>query len=72
MIRVKIVENSYLKIKKILEQTNNIIKEINNCIKNLENNFDIDKTNLLKMMHELKSLKFFNLRFAKQILLSSF
>ena len=72
MIRVKIVENSYLKIKKILEQTSNIIKEINNCIKNLENNFDIDKTNLLKMMHELKSLKFFNLRFAKQILLSSF
>ena len=72
MIRFKIVENSHLKIKKILEQTSNIIKEINNCIKNLENNFDIDKTNLLKMMHELKSLKFFNLRFAKQILLSSF
>ena len=29
---------------------------------------DIDETNLLKMMHELKSLKFVNLRFAKQIL----
>ena len=72
MIRFKIVENSHLKIKKILEQTSNIIKEINNCIKNLENNFDIDKTNLLKMMHELKNLKFFNLRFAKKILLSSF
>ena len=69
MIRVKIVENSHVKMKKILDQTNN---SFNNCIKKLEKNLDIDETNLLKMMHELKSLKFVNLRFAKQILLSSF
>ena len=60
MIRVQIIANSDLKIKKILEQTRISIKEINNCIKNLEKSLDIGETNLLKMMNELKCLKFVN------------
>ena len=60
MIRVQIIANSDLKIKKILKQTRISIKEINNCIKNLEKSLDINETNLLKMMNELKSLKFVN------------
>ena len=60
MIRVQIIANSDLKIKKILEQTRISIKEINNCIENLKKSLDNDQKNLLKMMNELKSLKFVN------------
>ena len=60
MIRVQIIANSDLKIKKILEQTRISIKEINNCIENLKKSLDNDQKNFLKMMNELKSLKFVN------------
>ena len=60
MIRVQIIANSDLKIKKILEQTRISIKEINNCIENLKKSLDNDQKNLLKMMNELKSLKLVN------------
>ena len=60
MIKTKIRRNCDFKIKKILEQANKSIKEINNCIKNLENNLDVDKTNLLKTVYRSKSLKFVN------------
>ena len=60
MIKVKIIEKSDIKIKKILEQANSSIKKINNYIKNLEENLDIDETNLLKTVYELKNFKFVN------------
>ena len=60
MIRARIIKNSHLEIKKIVDQTNKSIKHINNCIKNLETNLDINETNLLKMIYGFKSLKFVN------------
>ena len=53
MIRVKIVANSHLEIKKIQDQINNSIKEINSYSKNLQKN-----TNLFPILfNDLKMLR---------------
>ena len=60
MIRAKILENYDFENKQILVQAKKSMKKINKCIKKLEKDWNINETNLLKMVYGLRSLKFVN------------